>query len=143
MSVWNKLLTSCKFNLQETNNKLNIGIDKTSIEKCLSYSSKRVEVQMNDCENDSMTHENVQVSNRHPVTRQMSVSRSGRYKQKQRKRSALFDIPELTTDKICYIEENKSSLDVIKCAEDVIKLADDKSDCIKQSSNDSLFMMEN
>ena len=91
MSFWRKL---CKILITEQQNKFE---DKTNTEisKCVSLKSSSIQKSSaKDIINEEKKFDPTETNGRHPVARNVSVSRSGRYRQKVRRRSALFDIPE-------------------------------------------------
>lgn len=123
MSFWNKLWTNCKINIHDSNGK--VLFDDSKGKTFISYLNANYDMNFknaaeqiiangkhsddDDDDNGIILHPNEFISEestRNPVTRQMSVSRSGRYKQRQLRRSALFDIPELVND-ICESKQNK------------------------------------
>jgi len=100
MSLWNKLWNNCKIIIAEQKkvNETNI----TEISRCVSLKSSSLEIEVKKtCDQEECIREEtivqLQTSNRHPVARNMSVSRSGRCRQKIKRRSVLFDIPELAS----------------------------------------------
>lgn len=137
MSLWNKLWNNCKIVITE-----NKKVDETNITEistCVSLNSSSLEIQLqntNLCNQEKCLNEETKVqihaNNRHPVTRNMSVSRSGRCRQKLKRRSVLFDIPELVSynineSKITSIDSKLSSID-LNLSKDILMASESESE---------------
>lgn len=105
MSFWSKF---CKIILNgEKNGKIDER-DANQISNCEIQLKKTCAQEL--CSEDVNCGRNGK-SHRHPVSRNMSVSRSGRYKQKLRRKSVLFDVPELVSRNDINSSDNSNTSD--------------------------------
>jgi hypothetical protein len=135
MSLWNKLWNNCKIIITE--NKKVDETNITEISRCVSLNTSSLEVQNTNLRNQEKslneeTKVEIHANNRHPVTRNMSVSRSGRCRQKLKRRSVLFDIPELVSynineSKITSIDSKLPSID-LNLSKDILMASESESE---------------
>lgn len=95
MSMLNKWFTNCKVHLNSKKSKLNQNII-TELEISKTFKSINCE----DCPafNSLLKREITPSHSKQSVTRQLSVSRSGRFRQRERRRLGIFDNPKLVND---------------------------------------------
>jgi hypothetical protein len=135
MSLWNKLWNNCKIIITE--NKKVDETNITEISRCVSLNTSSLEIQNTNLRNQEKslneeTKVEIHANNRHPVTRNMSVSRSGRCRQKLKRRSVLFDIPELVSynineSKITSIDSKLPSID-LNLSKDILMASESESE---------------
>jgi hypothetical protein len=130
MSLWNKLWNNCK--IVVTENKKVDETNITEISTCISLNTSSLEIQLQNTKEKCLNEETkvqIHASNRHPVTRNVSVSRSGRCRQKLKRRSVLFDIPELVSYNIneSKITSIDSKLD-LNLSKDILMASESESE---------------